>query len=172
MASCTVDDWRVCNVFSIVNHDGPYVDEDEQDHVCKLLQWEDEWKYVIRKRLRVTVHRMKGMRRVWSWHDPLMMRFVDMLVESRMVFGPVDPVDKEIGKGNEKWELEVIVPQARTVLGGVIHLAVSPDFGKEKWYGEDGHDGQRPQCLLNLQTDLILQVFGMVERGLVEDENI
>lgn len=172
VASCTVDDWRVCNIFSIVNHDRPYVDEDEQDYICKLLQWENEWKYVIRKRLGVAVHGMEGMRREWSWHNPLMMRLVDMLVESRMMLGSVDPVYEKIGEGNEKWELEVIVPQARTVLCGVIHLAVTPYFGEEEWYREDGHDGERPQSLLNLETDLVLQIFRMVERGLVKDEDV
>ena len=35
----SVDDWRVGNVFAIVNHNRPDIDEDEECNVSKLLQW-------------------------------------------------------------------------------------------------------------------------------------
>jgi hypothetical protein len=47
VARCTVDNWRIRNIFSVVDHHRPNVDEDEENNVCKFLQWKDEWEHVI-----------------------------------------------------------------------------------------------------------------------------
>lgn len=46
---------------------------------------------------------------VWGRHDPLVVWLVERLVDCRVVQTPVDPVDAEIGKGDEYWELQVVV---------------------------------------------------------------
>ena len=48
MASSTVDYRWICDVFSIVDHDGPDVDEAEQCDVSKFLEWENEGEDVVR----------------------------------------------------------------------------------------------------------------------------
>lgn len=47
VACCTIDDWRVRNIFSVMDHHRPYVNEDEENDVSKLLQWEDEGEHVV-----------------------------------------------------------------------------------------------------------------------------
>lgn len=79
-----------------------------------------------------------------------------MLIESRMMFASVDPVDEEVGEYDEKWKLQVIVPQARTVLRSVVHLAVSSNLGDEEWGSANSHHRQRSQCLFDLELNLVL----------------
>lgn len=61
MASRTIDNRAVSNVFTIVDENGPKVDEDEQDDVGELLQREEQREEMIRHRLSPTVHRMEGV---------------------------------------------------------------------------------------------------------------
>jgi hypothetical protein len=95
-----------------------------------------------------------------------------MLVDQRVVFGSMNPVDEKVGEDDENWKLEVIVPQARAIFGRIVHLGVTSHLGDEEWNGEDSHYRQRPQCLLDLERDLILEVFGMVEGILVKNEHV
>lgn len=48
---------------------------------------------------------MEGMARKRGWHDPFMVWFMESLVNQRMMQAPVYPVDEEICKGDEEWEL-------------------------------------------------------------------
>jgi len=105
VARCTIDNWRIRNVFSIMNHHRPDIDEDKEDNVRILLQWKDEWEHVIRYRLRETIHGVESMRGIWSWHDPPVVRLMDMLIDSRMVFSSVDPVNEEVREDDENWKL-------------------------------------------------------------------
>lgn len=45
-------------------------------------------------------------------------------------------------------------------------------LGEEEGDGEEGHDGEGAQRLLDLERDLVLEVFGVVDGGLVEDEDV
>ena len=45
-------------------------------------------------------------------------------------------------------------------------------FTQEERRGEDGHDGERDHGLSDLEPDLVLEVFGMGEGGVVEDEEV
>lgn len=147
----TVDDWRISDILSVMNHHRPNVNEYEENDVCKLLQREDEGKNMIWYRLRKAIHGMEGMRSIWSWHDPLVVWLMYMLIDQRVVFSPMDPVDEKIGEGDEEWKLEEVVPQTRAILRGIIHLAVSSNLAEEKWDGENGHYRQRSQRLLDLK---------------------
>lgn len=59
--------------------------------------------------LREAIHGVEGVAGVRGRHNPLVMRFVQRLVDSGVMQAPVDPVDTQIGEGNEQWELNVIV---------------------------------------------------------------
>lgn len=45
------------------------------------------------------------MARKRGWHDPFMVWFMESLVDERMMQAPMYPVDEEVGKGDEEWEL-------------------------------------------------------------------
>ena len=59
--------------------------------------------------LRETIHGVEGVAGVRCRHDPLVMRFMQRLVDLGMMQTPVDPVDAQIRKGNEQWELQEVV---------------------------------------------------------------
>ena len=42
MASGAIDDGRVGYILAIVDHNGPEIDKDEEEHRCVLLQRENE----------------------------------------------------------------------------------------------------------------------------------
>lgn len=82
----------------------------------------------------------------------------------------MSPVDAEVGKDEEQRELEVVVPEARALLGGVVELAIAVDLSKEDRSSNEGHDGE---CFVgrdHLEADLVLDETGVVESALVKDE--
>ncbi len=172
VARGAVDERAVGHVLAVVDHDGPDVDEDEERDVGKLLQREQEGEDVVGHRLGVAVERVERVRGERRRHDPAVVRLVQVLVHQRMVQPAVDPVDEEVGEGEEERELRVVVPRARALGRRVIHLAVSAHLGDEEGHREDGHDGQRDERLPDLLPHLVLQVFRVVEGRLVEDEHV
>jgi len=84
----------------------------------------------------------------------------------------VDPIYEVICEEDEEWELGEVVPQARTVLGLIIHFAVSTYLCQKYGGSEESHDWERYSGLFDLQGDLIFEVFRMVDGVLVEDENV
>lgn len=58
-----------------------------------------------------------------------------------MVKAAVEPVDGEVGKGYEERELNDVVPAARALVGVVVKLGVSADFGDEDQSSGNGHEG-------------------------------
>lgn len=117
MAGSAVDDRAVCNIFSIMDEDSPDVDEHEKCNVSKLLKREHEGKEVVRHRLCIAIKRVEGVRCEWSRHDPLVVRLVESLVDRTVMQTAVNPVDQEIGKGDEEWELEQSVPASQRPSG-------------------------------------------------------
>jgi len=85
VACRAVDDGRVGNVFSIMDKDGPDVDEAEQNNVGKLLQRKDKGEEVVGDGLGEAIERVEGVAGIWSWHDPFVMRFVESLVDQAVV---------------------------------------------------------------------------------------
>lgn len=79
-------------------------------------------------RLSKSVQRMECMRSVRGWHDPFMVRLVEVLVDQRMVFHTVNPINEEVGEENEEWELQKVVPETWALLGRVVHLAIASDL--------------------------------------------
>lgn len=80
MTSRSIDDWRVHDEFSVVDKDGPHVDEDEQPNISNLLKREDEWEDVVWDRLGESIKRVESVGRKRSRHDPLMMWLMQRLV--------------------------------------------------------------------------------------------
>lgn len=101
MASSAIDDGVVRDVFAIMNHDGPKIDEDEEDDIGKLLKWEDKGKHVIRKALSETIQGMKSVRGKWSWHNPPVVRLMQALVDQWVVQISVDPVDAVVREADK-----------------------------------------------------------------------
>lgn len=128
-----VDDlfqWRVADHVAVVDQDGPAVDKDKQANVDESVQREQKDKDVVRQRLRIPVHRVERVRRKRCGHQPLVVRLVDVLVQSRVVLEPVHPVDAKVGKEQEEGHAEHGVDNA--VVGDVgVELRVPPNLGDE-----------------------------------------
>lgn len=176
VASSAVDYGAVGNVLAIVDQHGPDVDEHEKRNVGELLKREQEREDVVRNRLGVTIERVESVGCEWSRHDPLVVRLVQGFVNERVVQSTVNPVDAEIGKGNEEGELQPGVPATqapcRALRERVVDQGVAIDFGKEPGYGEDGNDGHCGEGLADLHANLVLEVLGVLECVLVENEDV
>lgn len=64
---------------------------------------------MIRYALREPIQRVKGVTCVWRRHDPFMMRFMQRLVDHRMMQASVYPIDEKVGKADEEGELKDVV---------------------------------------------------------------
>jgi len=82
----------------VVNEDGPKVDQDEQDEVEMSLEGEDEGEEVVRDGLGITIHWVEGMRCEGRGDDPLVVRFMDILIEEGKVEPTMDPVNTIISE--------------------------------------------------------------------------
>jgi len=105
VASGAIDHGTVGNIFTVMNQDRPEVDESEKEYIGKLLKRENEGEHVVRDTLGPAINGVEGMGSEGARHNPLVMRLVKFLVHEWMVQAPVDPVDEEIRKGDEQWEL-------------------------------------------------------------------
>lgn len=170
VASGTVDERVVGDVLAIVNQNGPDLDEDEKQDIGPLLKGEQKGVDVVRQRLGPTVDGVEGNGGVGGGHDPFVVSLVQVLVDKGVVKAAMDPVDAEVGEHEEERELSNVVPHARAVLGGVVHLGVAADLEEEEGHGEDGHAGDRRHGLLDLQGDLVLQVAGVLEGLMIKDK--
>lgn len=156
----------------LTDEDCPDIDECKQNDVGNLVQGENEWENVIGYALSETVKRVESMAGVRGGHNPLVMRFMKGLVDSRMMQASMNPIYEEVGEGEEKGELDKIVEPEGRISRGIVQFGISSNFAHEKRNGEDGHDGKSNACLLYLQANLIFEVFGMGEGGVVKDEKV
>ena len=101
-----------------------------------------------------------------------MMGFVKAFVKEGVMEAAVNPVDEEIGEDEEERELKEIVKGEWGIVEGVVEFGVTPDFCKKYGSGDEGHQWHCPHGLLDLETDLVLEVFGVGEGALVKDEDI
>lgn len=170
VAGGTVDDRRVVRVLAVVDQDSPDVDEDEEEDVCELGQGKYEGEDVVGQTLSVAVGGVERVRGEGSRHNPLVVWLVDVLVDAGVVQTTVDPVDGRVGEEEEERELQVVVPESRALVYGIVQLRVSADLEQEPGYGEDGHDGEGDVGLFHLLLDLVFEVSWVVEGGLVKDE--
>ena len=111
MACSAVDDVGIGYVFAVVcenrsamhsvnrrletltNENSPEVDEDEEGNICELLERKYEWEDVVWYTLREAIQGVEGVAGVRCGHNPLVMRFVQRLVNHGMMQSPVNPVD-------------------------------------------------------------------------------
>ena len=84
----------------------------------------------------------------------------------------MDEVDAEVGEEQKQWELEEVIIRAGLVAEGVVEFGVASYFGKEEWGGEDGNEGHAVYRLGDFHFDLVLEEFGVLEGGFVEDEDV
>ena len=172
VARSTIDNRRISDVLAVVDKDRPDIDEYEQEDVGEFLQGEEKREDVVGHALQVAVHWVEGVRGVRRRHDPLVVRLVEALVDERVVQAAVDPVDEEVGEGNEDGELQIVVPESGPLDGGVVHFGVATHFQREEGDREDGHYGQRDVGLSDLLTNLVFQILWMVEGSFVKDEDV
>lgn len=172
VACGSVDDGAVGDVFTVVDHDGPEIDEHKENDIGPFLQREDEWENMVGNTLRPAIDGVEGMGRIGSGHDPFVVRLMQSLVNKRVVKTTVNPVDAEICEEQEKRELQDAVIGEGLLGEGVVHFAVAADFGQEEWGRENGHDRHGFHGLRNFHANLVAEIFGVFECGFVEDENI
>ena len=172
MASGTVNDRTVGNIFTIVDHDGPKVDEAKEEDICDLLEGKDKREDVVRDALRPAVNGVEGVGRIRAGHDPLVMGLMQGLVNERVMETPMDPVDAKIGESEEERELEDAVVREWLFSERVIEFGIASDLGDEERSGQQGHERHRTHCLHDLHWDLVLEEFRMLEGGLVPDEDV
>jgi hypothetical protein len=115
-----------------VDENRPDVDEDKQRNIGELLEREKERVYVVWNRLEETVDWMEGVRCEWCWHDPFVVRFVQLFVHERMVESTVDEVDQHVGEEQEAWELQYVVEWERGLVRSVVELGISSDVHQEQ----------------------------------------
>lgn len=108
---------------------------------------------------------------VWSWHDPLVVRLVENLINTRMVQSTVDKIDPEIGKHQEDRELKPHVTLS-VVLDVLVEFRVSADLQQETRCGEDGHHWDRSHGLRNFLPHLIFEEFGVLKSVFIENEYV
>ena len=110
MASGAIDDGVVRDVFAVVDHDGPEIDKDEEKDIGEFLQRKHKGIHVIRKPLSEPVKGMESVGGKGSWHNPLVVRLVQPLVDQWVVQVSVDPVDAVVREAEKEGELKKVVP--------------------------------------------------------------
>ena len=138
----------------------------------ELLQREDERENEVWHTLSESIQRMKRMARVWRGHYPLVVRLMQSLVNLRVVQTSVDPIYEKVGEGHEKGDLYVIVKGEGGVGRSIVEFGVASDFAEKEGGHQDSYDGHGDQTLLDFETDLVFEVFGVGEGGVVEDEDV
>ena len=86
------------------------------------------------------------MRGEWSRHDPLVVWFVELLVNHRVMEAAVYPIDPTVRKHEEQRELNPVVRSTEEpehwvaeITNVVVDEAVASNFGHEKRGCKDGH---------------------------------
>ena len=127
---------------------------------------------MVRHALSEPVQRMERMARVWSRHDPFVVRLVQSLVGRWVMQTPVNPIYEEVGEGHEERDLQVIVKGERSVGWSVVEFGIAANFADEERGSKDGHQGHGDQALPDFKPNLVFEVFGVGKGGVVEHENI
>ena len=141
VAGSSVDHGAVGNIFTIVDQDGPEVDETEEEDIGELLKREDEREQVVRHTLRPAIQRVECMRCEGTRHDPLVVRFVQSLIDQGMVQSSVDPVNAEIGERDEQRELKETVESERLLLECIVQFGVTTDLCNQERGSQKRHNG-------------------------------
>ena len=89
-----------------------------------------------------------------------------------MVQPSVDPIDAQVREADEKGELQEIIQGERSVRGCIVEFPIAPDFQKEEGSREERHERHGDHGLFDLEGDLVFEVFGVGEGGVVEDKKV
>lgn len=81
VAGRPVDQRGVGIVFTIVDENGPDVDENEEGDIGEFLKREQEWEEMVWNGLSKSIKRMESMRGERCRHDPLMVGFMQVFVD-------------------------------------------------------------------------------------------
>ncbi len=84
----------------------------------------------------------------------------------------MDPIDAEVRETDKQRELKIIVESEWSVRRSIVELSVAAYFSEETGRGEYCHNWHRDHCLPYLKLDLVFEVLGMGESGMVEDEEV
>jgi len=68
--------------------------------------------------------------------------------------------------------LDDVVERERSVRGRVVKFSIATDFAEEGEGGEDCHERDGSESLLDLEADLVLEVFRMCEGCMIENEDV
>ena len=109
MTGRTVDNWAISHILSVMNHDGPNVDEGKQCHIRQFLQREDEGEHMVGDALSKAVEGVESMACKRCRHDPFVVWLVKRLVHSGVMQAAMDPVNEAIGEEEEEGKLEIVV---------------------------------------------------------------
>ena len=112
------------------------------------------------------------MRREGARHDPLVVRFVQGLVDQRVVQATVNPVDAKIGERDEQRELYKAVAPERLIRERVIEFGVTTNFRDQERRSEERHNGHRLHGLLDFHGNLVLEKFRVMDGRLVPDKDV
>jgi len=155
MASRAIDNRAVSHIFPIMDHDSPEINKGKKSNVSKFVEREQKGVKMIRNPLCISVQRMKSMTCKRGWHDPFMMRLMNILIDLWMVQSAMNPINQEIGEEHEERELSIVVPDAGTFGRGIVYLGVAVHFKCEDRGCHDGHNGKRFIGLDHFEPDLI-----------------
>jgi hypothetical protein len=86
------------NHVTVVNEDSPDLNADEKEHVEVLLHGADVDEDMVRKRLNVAVNRVESNGSPRGRNNPLVVRLVDVFVDTGVVLEAMNPVDTKIVK--------------------------------------------------------------------------
>lgn len=129
-------EWRVADHVRVVDQDAPQVDKHEEADGHDTVKREDEGEDVVRQRLEVAIKRVESVTCVRRGDEPLVVRLVDVLVDSGVMLNPVDPVDEEVGEDKEEGHRESRVAPA--VVGNVVvELTMTTHLQNKPWDGEE-----------------------------------
>ena len=83
----------------------------------------------------------------------------------------MNEVYEAIREGDEQRELEEVIPHW-DICCVSVQRGVAFNFSKEEWNSAYGHDWQSTIRLCNFLANLVFQKLGVVERSLVEYEDV
>lgn len=142
---------------TIMNGNGPDIDQHVQTQVNHLVQWEEERIYVVRQTLKEAIHGVKSMTCKGRSNLPDVMRLMDVLIHKSVMKAPVDPVDEHVSEKEEGQhtndELKPATWEASYV---IVELAVPAQLQQEQHDRGDAHPRQCPDREHDLSIDLVL----------------
>lgn len=67
----------------------------------------------------ISIKGVERMASIWGWHNPLVVRFMEVLIDEWVMEAPVDEIDEAIRECNEERELEKVVPHWDVCCAGI-----------------------------------------------------